>query len=361
MGKSKIIYLILLLLILVGLFCLPLVKIPISVSAKGIIRPIEENSKVSLAVGGRVLNANIFENNQQVNKGDTLLVIAADQISNKTTQQQLLASDYALQLADLNKLVRGQRSGLQTGQYQKEAASLFQRLGELKAQTTLAEKEYQRAKNLFDQGVASQAEYEKALYNYQQLKSQSNSITEQQLAQWQGQKRDIERQMLNVNTEAKQLEIESDNYIIRAPISGRLNNYSGIRQGNYVTVGQEIVQITPENRLIAECMVPSSEIGFIKQGQKVRFQIDTYNYNQWGMIDGKVLDIDQNIVVNEQSGASFFKVRCKLDKNFLKLRNGFKATISKGNTLTGRFYLTDRTLWQLLFDRVDDWFNPNLI
>ena len=49
-----------------------------------------------------------------------------------------------------------------------------------------------------------------------------------------------------------------------------------------------------------------------------------------------------------------------MDKNYLQLKNGYKGQIGKGMTLTARFYLLDRTLWQLLFDRVDDWFNPNL-
>ena len=42
------------------------------------------------------------------------------------------------------------------------------------------------------------------------------------------------------------------------------------------------------------------------------------------------------------------------------LQSGYKGKISKGMTFTARFYLVERTLWQLLFDRVDDWFNPNL-
>ena len=111
---------------------------------------------------------------------------------------------------------------------------------------------------------------------------------------------------------------------------------------------------------MAECMVSPKDIGFIKKNQKVKFQIDAYNYNQWGLLEGKVVDIDQNITVNQQTGEAYFKVRCVMDKNYLQLKNGYKGQIGKGMTLTARFYLLDRTLWQLLFDRVDDWFNPNL-
>jgi len=49
-----------------------------------------------------------------------------------------------------------------------------------------------------------------------------------------------------------------------------------------------------------------------------------------------------------------------MDQNFLSLPNGNKVFVGKGNTFNARFYLLDRTLWQLLFDRADDLFNPNL-
>lgn len=49
-----------------------------------------------------------------------------------------------------------------------------------------------------------------------------------------------------------------------------------------------------------------------------------------------------------------------MNANYLSLQNGDKVFVGKGNTLTARFYLVDRTLWQLLFDRADEIFNPNL-
>jgi len=32
----------------------------------------------------------------------------------------------------------------------------------------------------------------------------------------------------------------------------------------------------------------------------------------------------------------------------------------KGMTLQARFIVTKRSLWQLLYDKVDDWANPNI-
>lgn len=359
--KTRIIYLGVLIFIVLILFLLPIVRVPISVSSRGIIRPEQENTKVVSLVSGKVVKSKLINNNQLVKKNDTLLVIISDELVNQENHHNRLLSDYSSQYSDLTKLVGKQYTGLTTGQYQKELSAMLEKLAEIETQRKLSGKELQRNKHLFQQGVIPEAEYEKSLFNYEQLVVQKRSVEQQQLAQWQAQKFDIQRNLNSVNTDLRGVNIEINNYIIKSPVNGRLVNYSGVKQGNYLLQGQEIVEISPEDKIIAECMVSPSNIGFIKKGQKVKFQIDTYNYNQWGMIEGDVFDVDKNIVSNSQTGEHFFKVRCTIDRNFLELKNGYKGNITKGQTFTARFYLIDRTLWQLLFDKVDDWFNPKII
>ena len=84
--------------------------------------------------------------------------------------------------------------------------------------------------------------------------------------------------------------------------------------------------------------------------------MDAFNYNQWGLAQGAVTEISKDIISMDEQPV--FRVRCSLDTPFLALKNGYRGNLKKGMTLTGRFYLTDRSLWQLLFDRIDDWMNP---
>ena len=97
----------------------------------------------------------------------------------------------------------------------------------------------------------------------------------------------------------------------------------------------------------------------ININQTVKFQIDAFNYNQWGLLEGKVIEIDKNITINEQQ--AFFKVKCKLNSKKLTLKSGYKTQVSKGMTLTTRYIITRRSLFDLLFDKVDDWLNPKTI
>ena len=347
-------------LIVISIISLQFINLPISSSSRGVIRSQAENTKVVSVVGGRVITNHLQRNNQQIKQGDTLLVVTAEQLDTQKSLQNSQSSDYSAQLQDLHKLTRGQYGGLQTGQYQRELSAMQEKIAQVQTQLSLAKKDYDRANLLYNQGVIPKSEYDKFYHTYQGLQSQVSGIREQQLAQWQAQKRDVERQIRSLGAEVQRINQEQKNYIITAPISGRLVNFSGIQKGNFMIQGQNIGEISPEESLVAECLVSPKDIGFIKVGQKVKFQVDTYNYNQWGLLEGKVKEIDQNITVNQQTGDAYFRVLCTMDKNYLQLKNGYKGKIGKGMTLTARFYLLDRTLWQLLFDRVDDWFNPNL-
>lgn len=148
-------------------------------------------------------------------------------------------------------------------------------------------------------------------------------------------------------------------YVIISPIDGTITEYSGLSENSFVYPGETVAVISPDDVMMVECTVLPADIAYVHVGQPVRLQFDALDYNQWGLGKAEVSDIDNNITIEQN--ASYFTVRCKLLSDSLSLKNGYAAPIRKGMTLTGRFTLTERSLWQLLFDKIDDWFNPKLM
>ncbi len=359
MKGTNIIYVLLILAVITAVILLPIIKVPISISAQGVVRPKMENAKILSLVSGRIIDNRIVGNNQQVKEGDTLLIVVSEDLENKLSLNKDLMADYSRQIADLKLILGGDAKSVQGGQYQLEYLSMEQRMSEIQSQLTLARRELERNNKLYSQGVVSQAELDKTQYSYEQLENQFLTIRKQQMAQWSAKLVELQQKAQSLSSEKKSILIDGQNYIVRAPITGTVVNFKGYQKGGQLVQGQDILEISPEDQLIAECTVPAKSIGYIKNGQSVKFQMDTYNYNQWGFLSGTVHDIDYNLVTDQQKG-SFFRVRCRMDQNFLSLPNGNKVFVGKGNTFNARFYLLDRTLWQLLFDRADDLFNPNL-
>lgn len=175
---------------------------------------------------------------------------------------------------------------------------------------------------------------------------------------WQSEKTRLELNNIQLLSSIERLSKDCNQYLITAPISGTIGQLTGIQQGSFITPGQVFAVISPEDSLIAEVYVNPTDIGFIHLNQETYIQMDAFNYNQWGLINGKVSSISDDVVV--LNGNPFFKIRCHLPVNYLQLKTGQKGFLKKGMSLTCRFQLTKRTLFQLLFDKVDDWMNPKL-
>jgi len=357
--KTFSIYLVVLLIVTVAIALLPIIRVDISTQARGVMRPVSENIPITGVVSGRVVSLHL-SNNQTVSKGDTLLTLETSPLDEETRMNFNLRQDLDAVLEDLEHVTSGSVLDLQTAEIQRDYQAYIQRRAELQAGVTQAQRAYSRNLRLFEQGVIARAEMETHEYNLQNAKAQLHALEQQQHASWQTQKRETSQQIKNYDGVINQIEANKQNYTITAPASGSIMNFSGIQKGAFLNASQAVAEISPSDSLIVETYVSPNDIGLLRKGQIVNFQIDTYNYNQWGMLTGKISDIDKTLTVNND-GTGYFKVRCKLDRNYLQLKNGYKGQVSKGMTLTARFIINRRSLWNLLYDKIDNWMNPKIM
>jgi hypothetical protein len=75
------------------------------------------------------------------------------------------------------------------------------------------------------------------------------------------------------------------------------------------------------------------------------------------MLDGSIIDISDDMIV-ENGSTAYFRIKCRPDKTSLSLKNGQTASVKKGMSLNARIVVTRRSLFNLLFDKTDKWFNP---
>ena len=362
--KSKIIYSAVLLIVTGVLFSLPFIKVKISVkSVLGEFKPLAEKQQLFAPITGRVTHL-LIKDNQQVKQGDTLLVMDASVPKAQSVLLQTRLIQLKQNLQDVAQIIRTLSQSnsamtsisLQTGQYQ---ASWQQYLQEIKAsilEKEQAERVYRRNETLYRSQVLTASEFEKFSFDLEQAKSKLMLVMKNY-------KSKCQVEASQYRNELRQLEGTSEDYseqekqrVLKAPLNGSIQNIMGIQAGTYVIASQKVAEISPEGGLFAYCYLKPSDIGFIYEGQPVRLQVDAFQYNQWGMLTGKVIDIgDDLMIMNNQP---FFKVKCSLDKNFLSLKNGYKGYIKKGMSFSARFTVTERSLYQLLYDKVDDWIRP---
>ena len=361
-SKSKVIYWLLLFIMVALGVSLFYVKVDVNVNSPGIITSKELSTQIMAPVYGRIVYIRLKEN-EFVRKGDMLLVADTTDIVKRigmiNEKTQLLRNQNA-DLLYLNRLTKNSRLKLyetSTPLYRQALQKFISDLRFQKSEIAILRKNYLRQLTLYKKEVIPVAKFQQAAYKYENAKLQYDKIFENQLAVWQSQLNQNQNQIFTLNGELANLQKELAKYFITASISGYVQNLAGIKKGGNIYPNQKICVITPTNDLIVETYVSATNIGFIHPHQKVKFRVAAFDYNEWGMLKGTVSDIAKDVRLTKGSSPVFI-VRCRLDKTTLSYHNK-TVRVRKGMTVNANFFLTHRTLAQLLYDKVTNWLNPN--
>lgn len=127
---------------------------------------------------------------------------------------------------------------------------------------------------------------------------------------------------------------------IRSPVKGIVKQIRIATKDSVVPPGAEIMSIVPiEDTLLIEAQVKPSDIGFIHAGEEVTVKITAYDYSVYGGLNGYVDKVSAD-TITDAKGKSFYMVRVKTEKNYLRTAHnplyiipGMTATVS---ILTGR-------------------------
>jgi multidrug resistance efflux pump len=361
--RSRIIYWLIIGMILSAIAVLPLVYVDVTVQARGYFQSEIEKQMVYTPFQGRISSISLH-NGESVSLGDTLFIIETESI--KAQQSSIIHSlaENDSSIADLDKLTKinawgekGQHLVLITQRYKAEYENVrkqqniqFQKYQKKKA-------ENDRNEILYKQQLIPKIDYENSVFLVNSEKENLDQILVSQRSLWQSDLTARRNESVKLHADLKQYSEELTNRIVLAPTDGEIIQSSDIQMGSMVSAGQKMAEISPKGDLIATCFVKPSDIGMIHEKQEVKIQVDAFNYNEWGMLKGEIIDISDDMLV-ENGSQAFFRVKCKPERTSLSLKNGVKADIRKGMSLNTRIIIIRRSLFHLLFDKSDSWFNP---
>lgn len=357
---SSIIYITCLSTVVLIIASLPYLRTTVSVKSQGILQSTIEKAEVQSPINGKVL-AIYFKDNQSIRKGDTLLKVDASlqgKKDNFINNRITILNNFLQDLTHLTLQNPLTKFDFKTPQYLVTYNQYVQDVQNLENARQQAENTFKRYEKLYNGRVITDAEFEKYSFDLKQANANKQLMVQKYQTQWQTEVNQYKEELRQLESENAELDEQEKLYVLKASISGSLQNVSSVQAGTYVFANQKIADISPDSNVIAFCYIKPADIGLIKKGQEVRLNIDAFNYNQWGFITGKVLDISNDILMADKQ--PLFKVKCSLDQKYLKLKNGYKGIIKKGMTFNARFMVAERSLYQLLYDKVDDWVNPNL-
>ena len=357
-NKSKIIYSFILFALIVALISLPFISVTIYNTSQGLIRPDKERILLQSSHSGKVIFHQL-KNNGQINKGDTLMMINNLAITQKINTTRSLFIETKKFIEDIKLLSNQKRiaNKLNSLKYKQEYNFYQQKLSELNTRFQKIKEDYNRSQKLFEKGVIAKVALNNSKLEYDLSLNAINQYKKQQHSSWQAALVNHQNQLKELENNQVELEETNNLSIVKAPVSGTLLNVKGIEKGSFISIGIQLAEISPKSDLIVECYIDPIDIGLLKKEKKVNFQVSAFNYNQWGLASGKITAIGNDVQMINNT--PMYKVLCSLDQNYLQLKNGFKGQLKKGMLVNARFEIIERSLFDLLYDKMDDWVNPS--
>lgn len=354
--KSQIIYTTVLGAIVLALVAAIFIKVDVSVNVPGIIRPVTEKTELRSLTTGSIAKV-LVKDGQTVKAGEPLLLMQQDITNSKLNQASFELNKRHSYINDLQLLASGAGHRVRSGQYRQQYILHQASVSEQRALVEKLKSDFNMFSRLYDEKVIARKEFIEKKYAYEQARAAYQARIAEQQARWQQELEQARVEAQQYSSGKDQLQRERDLLEIKAPVSGTVQQFSGRYAGGSVQTGELLGFISPDSGMIAETYVSPADIGYIYEDMPVKFQVDAFNYNSWGVLEGKVISIDNDFsIVNDQP---FFKVKCALSTHTLTLPNGVEGKLKKGMTMQCRFILARRGLLQLLYERTDSWINPN--
>jgi HlyD family secretion protein len=308
-----------------------------------------------------IIDSIFFKEGDSLIKNNIILTIRDTTLMEKKQLNEMQISQCREFIHDLELLTKSRISDqliplLKSQLYKQETRRFISRLAEQEIMLRGARHDKNLNEKLARDKVISPSAFYEIMMREQKQISGYQTFRNEQFTAWQN---DLVRyqsdlkQYLSGQVELNQ-QYETDQ--IRATVAGWLQDLSGHYTGNTIQAGERICSISPGGVLIGECYVSSKDIGMLKTGQLVRFQVDAFNYTYFGEATGNIYAIDKDFTVLDKTPV--FKIKCRINERVLKLSNGYSGELKKGMNFRARFYTCNRTLWQLLYDGLDDWLNP---
>lgn len=149
---------------------------------------------------------------------------------------------------------------------------------------------------------------------------------------------------------------------LKAPQDGIVKELAIHSIGTVLSPGAVILTIVPDNEpLVVEAMINNDDVGFVRPEQHVRLKVNSFPFEEYGMIDGEVERVEADSQDNTasqygvrgsgDSSQSSYKAIISLNNQFIE-SGGRKLNLVSGMQVVAEIKLGKRTIMQYLLSPV---------
>jgi hemolysin D len=181
-----------------------------------------------------------------------------------------------------------------------------------------------------------------------------------------------QKKIYEIDSQLSQVRTKLKYQRITAPIEGTVFELKPNTPGFVANSTEPILKIVPNDILFAKIYITNKDIGFVKENYKqsecakldinnkqqnnhqcpqVDIRIDSYPFQQYGDIKGKLISIGSDALPPDQINPYWrFSAKVRLDKQAIALHGGSELTLQSGMSINANIKLRKRTIMSIFTD-----------
>jgi HlyD family secretion protein len=201
-----------------------------------------------------------------------------------------------------------------------------------------------------DREIAGQQEkIRQAEQAYQAALNTANGVGSQRQSEVLTQLTKRQEEMTSVKGQLEQAKRQKEESTVDSPVDGIIYSMKATR--GPVQAGEELLSILPKGEdVILEVKVLNRDIGFIKEGMRAKVKMATFPFQEYGIVEGEVINVSPNAIVEKDVGL-VFPTRVKLKKSAINVR-GREVELTPGMAATAELVTRQKSILDFLIEPV---------
>jgi len=152
-----------------------------------------------------------------------------------------------------------------------------------------------------------------------------------------------EKQATQLDAQIQQASFKNTKQKIVAPVDGFVNSLLIHTVGGVVTPAEKLISVVPINTpLMIKSTVLNKDIGFVEKNMPVQIKIDTFDFQKYGILNGKVKIVSKNSIDDQKLGPVYEVYITPIDKSVMV--EGKRQYISSGMSLSSEIKVGKRRI-----------------
>lgn len=159
-------------------------------------------------------------------------------------------------------------------------------------------------------------------------KAEASAARQQKAQYWAEWNRQLQEELINCRKQFNTLkeserkaELKNKLIEIKAPVDGAVHKLDIHTVGAVVQEAQGLMQVVPEGTpMEVEAWMENKDVGFVRPNMPVEIKVDTFNFQKFGTIKGKVREVSPDAIEDKERGP-LYRVMVSMEEEKLHMDN----------------------------------------